>query len=222
MAVDVESRRTARARASAIGKVGQQRQTPRRRRGRIAAGVTLLIVCGWLAAVIFTSVGSRREVLSLAHQVEQFSELKREDLRVVRVAADPDVDVVPADRIDELVGRVAATDLVDGSLLDEDQLLERDERLVGADEAVVGAVLAAGDSPGNLAAGADVEVVVRQPAGTTGGPQTIPGWVLKVEDTESPGVQASRVSLVIPSDSVAMVSAAAAESRVSVAVVGGS
>lgn len=182
----------------------------------------MLVVCAWLAAVIFSSVGSRREVVALAQSVDRFHELTRDDLRVVRVAADPDVGMVPAGKIDDLIGRVAATDLVAGSLLHQGALLEPGERLVGPDEAVVGTVLAAGDSPGNLVAGADVEVVVRQPAGTSGGAQTIPGWVLGVEEGTTPGVESERVSLVVPSDAVAVVSAAAAEDRVSVAVMGGS
>jgi hypothetical protein len=183
--------------------------------------VTVLIVCGWLAAVVFASVSHRREVLAVAHPVSRFEQVKAEDLRVVRVAADPDVDVVPADRLNELVGRPAATDLIKGSLLSSDELLDPGQRVVGAGEAVVGAVLEAGDAPGNLAAGVNVEVVVRPPAGSSVGPQTLQGWVLEAAKADTPGVDSERVSLVVPSPDVALVSSAAAEGRVSIAVQGG-
>ncbi|MGH9211740.1 MAG: SAF domain-containing protein [Acidimicrobiales bacterium] len=186
------------------------------------AGVTLLIVSGWLAAVIFVSVGSRQEVVALAGSVDRFEELTADDFQVVRVAADHEVDVVRAGEMDELVGRVAATDLVEGALLHEDQLLDPGERVVASGEAVVGAVLAAGDSPGNIAPGVSVEVVVRPPAGSSAGPETLSGWVLEVEDTDTPGVDSQQVSLVVPASRVALVSAAAAEERVSVAVLGDS
>lgn len=222
MSTNVDVPPVARARANALGWGDGASERPRRKRGRIAAGVTLLIVCGWLAAVVFVSAGRRQEVLALAHPVGRFEELEADDLRVVRVAADPDLELVAGDRLDDLVGRPAATDLVEGSLLHEDELLDPGERVVGPGEAVVGTVLEAGDSPGNLAAGVEVEVVVRAAAGSSAGPQTLRGWVLGVADAANPGLDSERVSLVVPGTDVAMVSAAAAEDRVSVAVLGGS
>lgn len=219
----MESPRVARARANALGLAGEPVVRPRRRRGRIAAGVVLLVVSGWLAAVVFMSVGRRQEVLAVAGPVERFEQVDAEDLQVVRVAADPAVGVIPAGRLEDVVGRVAATDLVEGSLLHEGELLESGQRVVGVGEAVVGAVLSAGDSPSNLAAGEAVDVVVRPPAGVTTGAQTLQGWVLSVTDADgAAGVDGQRVSLVVPADTVAAVSAAAAEDRVSVAVLGGS
>ena len=220
MATDVDAPRIARARANALGFGERSGPRPRRKRGRIAAGVTLLVVSGWLAGVVFVSVGHRQEVLAVANSVERFEEVQADDLRVVRVAADPDVGVVPASRLDDMVGRVAGTDLIPGSLLAEEQLLDPDERVVGTNEAVVGTVLEAGESPTNLAAGVNVEVVVRAPAGSGAGPQTLSGWVFDVDDTETAGIDSQRVSLVVPAASVAIVSAAAAENRVSVAVLG--
>jgi SAF domain-containing protein len=209
-----------RARANALGWGDGQGPRPRRRRGRIAAGVTLVIVSGWLAAVIFLSVGSRREVLAVADSVDQFDELAESDFRVVRVAADTDVDLVPADRLDELVGSVAATDLGEGSLLTEGQLLDPEEALVGANEATVGTVLAPAAAPANLASGAQVEIVIRPGAGSEGAAQTLRGWVLEVGDSEETQTGGRRVTLVVSADAAAVVSAAAAEERVSVVVLG--
>lgn len=219
MATTTEEPRVGRARANALGWGDDPGGVPRRK-GRIAAGLTLIVVCGWLAAAAFLSAGSRSEVLAVARPVNRFEPLAREDLRVVRVATDRDVGTVPVDRLEDLLGRPASTALVEGALLHEEQLLDANTRVVKPDEAVVGAVLAAEDSPATLAAGAEVEVVVRAQAGSAAGPQTLRGWVLAVEDVDTPGTESQRVTLVVPAGDVALVSSSASEGRVSVAVLG--
>ena len=71
MATTVEAP-PSRARANAIGWGGDPRTPVRRNRGRIAAAVVLMVVCGWLAAVVFLSVGDRREVVALARSVPRY------------------------------------------------------------------------------------------------------------------------------------------------------
>lgn len=66
-----------RARASAIGWGGNSHVPARRNRGRIAAAVVLMVVCGWLAAVVFLSVGDRNEIVALARPVPRYHELTR-------------------------------------------------------------------------------------------------------------------------------------------------
>lgn len=183
-----------------------------------------MIVSGWVGAVVFVSAGARTEVLATSGPVERFTVLSRDDLRVVRVATDGDVPTVPADRIDEIVGRTTSIDLRDGALVAEGDLLAAGERPVGPTEAVVGALLASTDSPGRLPKGADVEVIVRPPAGSTVGSRTLTGWVLDVEvpaDAQA-GAPGRWVSLVVSRADAGAVSAAAAEKRVTVVVLGGS
>jgi len=219
LATVTDEARLARVRANGLGFQGDTAGAPRRRRGRIAAGLAVMAICGWLAVAVFASAGSREEVLVVARPVGRFEPVERDDLRVVRVAADSQVGTVPADRMGEMVGRPAAVALVEGSLLHEDQVLEQDV-VVGEGEAAVGAVLADEDFPSTLAAGAEVEVVVRPPAGSPSGPVTLGAWVLAVEDAERAGVESRRVTLVVPTRDVALVSAAASDDRVSVAVTG--
>lgn len=220
MATAIEPR-VARARANALGWGGDGPTGSRRSRGRIVAGVILLIVSGWLAAVVFLSVGSREEVVVVAGPVEQFQELTEDDLRVARVAADPDVGLVPADKLEDVVGRVAATPLVEGALLHDDHLMDVAAEVVAASEGVVGAVLAAEDAPADLAAGMRVEVLVLpDPNSDRETTRPIRGWVRDVNEVDTPGIPSQRVSLVVPADEVASVSSAASEGRVSVAVVG--
>jgi len=222
MATTVEAP-PSRARANAIGWGGDPRVPVRRNRGRIAAAVVLMVVCGWLAAVVFLSVGDRREVVALGRSVPRYQELTEDDLRVVRVAADEGVSTLPAGRIDDLVGRVAATDLAPGTLLSEKQLLAEGQRAVGDGEAVVGTLLAAADSPDTLPRGARVQVIVRPATGSVDGTtETIRGWILDVAWAEQAAGGGRKVSLVVPAESAETVAAGASEKRVSVVVLGGS
>lgn len=86
--------------------------------------------CPRCVATTWTSGGSWTPPPSASPSVSRFKQLNRGDLRVVRVAADPSVSVMPATHINDLVGRVAATDLVQGSLLSDAQLLAKGRRAV--------------------------------------------------------------------------------------------
>jgi hypothetical protein len=215
---------TSRARANALGWGHEPGRAGRRNRGRIVGAVVLMVVSGWLGAVVFLSAGSREEVLAVDGPVERFAELSRGDLRVVRVAADGDVPVVDADRLEEIVGRTTSMEIADGALLSEDQLLDVSERPAGSGEAVVGALLAPADSPGRLPRGADVQVIVRPAAGSGAQSRTLEGWILDVEspDSAQAGAHGRWVSLVVAQADAGQVSAAAAENRVTVVVLGGS
>lgn len=182
-----------------------------------------MLVCGWLAAVVFLRAGSREEVLAVARPVDRFAVVERGDVEVVRVAADPAVATVSASKLEEIVGRPAGVALVPGSLLSDEQLLDTDDGLMGDEEAAVGAVLSPQDAPGGLAAGDVVDVVVRLPGGGDAeGEYMVEGWVLEVAEVEAPGQDGTRVSLVVPDEHAPFVSAGAAEDRVSVAARGGS
>lgn len=214
------SDRTTRARAS-VATASERRDPLRRRWGRIGGGVLAAVLGGWLAASLYLSADDRTEVLALANGVDRFEALERSDLRVVRLSSDTDVASLPASRLDELVGRIAATDLAGGSLLIEDQLLGTDERLVSAGDAVVGVLVGPGDAPSSgLVRGASVLVVVRPAAGTSSSIVETSGLVAEVGTAV--GSSGDRpVAVVMPADDAAAVSAAAADRRVTLVVVGG-
>jgi hypothetical protein len=175
-----------------------------------------------MAAVVFLSAGRRDEVLAVDGPVERFTELSREDLRVVRVAAGADVPTIDADQLDEVVGRVTSMPLAEGTLLSGSQLLADGDEPVGPGEAVVGALLLPADAPGALPRGAAVRVIVRPAAGSAEPARSLGGWVLDVEDPDESqaGGQGRWVSLVVPDADATQVSAAAAEDRVTVVVLG--
>lgn len=213
----VEALSPARARAAAAA---APRDPVRRRWGRIGAGVAAALLGAWVFAALYLSADDTREVLVVAEGVERLESIERSDLRVVSLPTNSDVQTVPASRLNDLVGRIAATDLAAGSLLADGQLVPVGERLVAADEAVVGVLVGPGDAPATgLDRGAAVSVVVRPPAGVTGDAQEVPGWVADVS-----GAVASNgdrpVEVVVAKGDAAAVSAAAADRRVTIVVLG--
>jgi hypothetical protein len=189
----------------------------------VAAGAALALLGGWVFASLYVSAGERVEVLVVARDVDRFAEVQRDDLRTTRVAADPGVDTVDAGDVDDIVGRVAATDLVEGSLLSPNQVLDSGERRVGENEAIVGAELGPGDAPqGALVGGVDVYVVVRPSETATQEQEAlrVPGWILEVGEPDE-NTDARAVELVVPATESAAVTAAAAEDRLSLVVLEG-
>jgi hypothetical protein len=216
--------RLARMRRAALPTATSAEGLPSRRRwARVAAGAVLALLGGWVFASLYVSAGERVEVLAVAHDVDRFDTVERDDLRTVRVAADPGVDTVDASDVDDIVGRAAATDLLEDSLLSTNQLVAKDARLVADNEAVVGAELAPGDIPeGALAGGIDVMVVLRPADTAPGGGEVdqVPGWLLGFGDPDE-NTGDRRVSLVVPEDRAADVADAASDERVAVVALEG-
>jgi hypothetical protein len=178
------------------------------------------VVGGWLFASLYLSADDRVEVLAVASDIGRFDVIERSDLRVVTIGEDTDVVSIPATRLDELVGRVASTDIVAGGLLVDGQLLPAGDRLVTADEAIVGVLVGPGDSPTTgMTRGAVVSVVVRPAAGTNGTVAEVPGWIAGIGgEVSSSGDRP--VEVVVALSEAARVSAAAADRRVTIVVLG--
>jgi hypothetical protein len=194
---------------------------PRRRWGRVAAGALLALVGAWAGMVLVATAGGREARIALADDVARGRKIERSDLTVVRVAADPGVETVPASAMGEIVGQVAASDLPRGSLLARAQLVGEGERLVTTDEAVVGARLAPGAAPqGDVAPGTSVLIVVDPlPTGEDTATTEVTGWLRDLgEPAENTGTR--EASLVVPTTSAALVAAAAADDRIAVVTLG--
>lgn len=188
----------------------------RRHWGRVAAGGVLALLGAWVAASLVASAGERVDVVVTARDVGQFEEVERDDLRLVRVAADPGVDTIGGDELDELVGRVAATGLPEGVLLSPSQLVPAGERLVGADEAVVGTRLGPGAAPGGLQGGTSVLVVVRPQQGSPDDEVSeVQGWLAEIGEPDESS-RSREASLVVPASVAGGVAAAAADERIAV------
>ncbi len=184
------------------------------------AGLFAAVVGGWLFASLYLSADDRVEVLAVATDIGRFDVIDRSDLRVVTIGEDTDVASIPASRLDELIGRVASTDIVAGGLLVDGQLLPAGDRLVTADEAIVGVLVGPGDSPTTgMTRGAVVSVVIRPAAGTNGTVAEVPGWIAGIGgEVSSSGDRP--VEVVVARSEAARVSAAAADRRVTIVVLG--
>lgn len=196
----------------------------RRRWGLAVAGVGAVVVGGWGFANLWLAAGDRVEVVALAGDVEAYDTVERSDLRTVRVAAPRGLDVVGVDDLDEVVGRVAASDLPARSLLVDADLFPDGEELMSEDEAVVGVRVPAGAAPVELARGRAVLAVLRPTAtargtaGADGEARSVEGWVLRAESVESGAGQVTgglSVSVVVPRDDATSVADAAADDRLS-------
>jgi hypothetical protein len=204
------------AREVAVAPVAQPGGRSRRRWGRVAGGAIAVVIGAWLFAALYLSAGNRVDVLAVSQPVARFETISRSDLRVVRVSADSGVATVSASELDTVVGRVASTELVAGSLLAPGQVRSRGERLLGSSEAIVGLLLGRGDAPGTqLRRGLAVSIVVRPSAGTHGDPLEVSGRVF--DASAAPLSSGERpVEVVVPKAKAAVVSAAGADKRVTV------
>ena len=198
-----------------------QRTPVRRRWARVGAGLAAAVLGAWIFAAMYLSAGDQHDVLVMADDVARYEVIERSDLRVARVSESPDIETVAADRLDEFVGRVAGVDLVSGSLLNDGQVLTNGEELIGAGEAVVGVLVGPADAPqDSLRRGIPVTVVVRPTTGSSEPPTEITGRVWSAS-SESSSTGDVAVEVVVPAEESGLVSAAAADRRVSIVVLAG-
>jgi hypothetical protein len=203
------------ARLAAIASPKPPRGPVHRRWGRIGAGLSAAVLGSWLFASMYLSAGNRVDVLVVANPVSRFAAIQRSDLRVARVSSNTDVSSVNASRLDEIVGRVAGTDLVAGSVLVDTQLLPSGQKLVDKTEAIVGVLLGPGDAQLRLTRGTPVVIVIRPPTGVTTAPIEVSGWVFG-SGGEALSSRERPIELVVPRDKAAIVSAGSADKRVTV------
>jgi len=189
------------------------------------AGLAALSVLGFALAigVLFSSAGDKHSVLAVARSVAGGDTVQAQDLKVVRVATDDGLATIPASKREEIVGQVATTNLVPGSLLARAQVAGRGH--VDAGQAVVGMALKPGQFPSHLGPGDRVSVV--QGAGGLTANDEGAGNVLvqnatvitvdKVEDSTNTVV----VSLRLAESAAARVASLASIGRVTLVLVSG-
>lgn len=94
----------------------------RRRPALLALGIALIAV-GALAAVwLVNSAGDRAPVIAVMRDVPYGSVITDADLGTAAVSVDSAVRTIPASEVSSIVGSVAATNLMAGSLLNRGQL----------------------------------------------------------------------------------------------------
>ncbi|HEY9290534.1 MAG TPA: SAF domain-containing protein [Microlunatus sp.] len=108
---------------------------------------------------LYSQLAESQQVVAIRHTVSRGSTIEPDDLGSVRVSDTGGARTVPADQLASLVGRVAAYDLVAGSLLP--QGATTDQLPPAKDRSVVGIRVAVGRAPtGFLAPGSPIRLVV--------------------------------------------------------------
>ena len=182
-------------------------QTMARHRGRIAAGATLLVASAVLAVLVYGNLGDRSAVLAAATDIRPGQVIDENDLKVVRVAVDPEVATVPASRRAEIVGRRAAVGFTAGSLVAPASVM--DGPGVPAGSTVIGAVVKPGQYPIGLREGDEVVVLVVSEGGRTA--DGVDAVIVSVS-TRS-GADGTAIALAVPSGDAAVLAQAGAQGR---------
>lgn len=195
-----------------------RRPAARRNTGRIALGLVVLVLSVLGAVTLFSSAADRTVVIGVARDVSPGAVVTETDLREVSISAGSGLRVVPAERAADVVGRTAPTGLTAGSLLNPHQLSDGPALAEGT--VLVGAVLKGGQFPVGLAIGDSVEVVETTAPDAAGAGEPVSrgtGTVIDLSDSAD-GQSLRTVSIAVPAEDAAVISAAGAAGRVSLVV----
>ena len=183
-------------------------QAPARHRGRVAAGTALLATSAVLAVLVYGNLGDRSAVLAVSAEIRPGQVIEENDLRIVRVAADPGVATIAASRRGEIVGRRASVGLLPGALLGPESVT--DGPTVPAGSTVIGAVVKPGQYPIGLREGDEVVVLVTGD-GPDGSGTGVEAVIVSVSSRSGP--EGTAISLAVPSTDSSALARAGAQGR---------
>ena len=179
----------------------------------------ILVALGMLiAVVVLTQLTRRVPAVALANAVERGDQLTRADLRVLQVAVDGEVPLIDPANLDTVLGRTVTTALPAGALLSPDVLSRTD--LVPAGSDVVGMALEPGSLPvDDLRPGDTVGVFAA-------GEEREANWITNAEvhtvGALAEGTAAQFVAVIVPTETVTAVTAAAARDEARLVLKGSS
>lgn len=197
----------------------------RRRRPALLALAVVMVVLGALgAAYLATSLGQTSPVIAVGRAVPWGQTITAADLVEARLPADPALAPIRyADR-EQVIGMVAATDLLPGSLLTRGGVTE--QRVPAPGEQLVGVGVSAVQLPVTpLRPGQDVLLVpvtaeaAGSAPGTAVGPAAVPARVLRTGEPGTDGVRV--VDVLVDAAEGPDVAARAAAGLIAVVVVPG-
>ncbi len=171
MTIDIESRTTTsprkRKRKAASAAEPPVTPHPPRMPGRrnpkwIALGIVALCLGGLLSYMIYSRVASETAVIAAAHTVYRGETIEQGDLTTITLRGGSLPQTVPATRLADLVGKRAAYDLIEGSVIPSSAVVE--EATPAEGRAIVGLKLAPGRAPVNLLLPSSVVRLIALPA----------------------------------------------------------
>lgn len=182
-------------------------QATARHRGRIGAGAVLLTISAILAVLVYGNLGDRSAVLAAAAEIRPGQMIEESDVKVVRVAADPDVATVPASRRADIVGKRAAVGLTPGSLLAPESVTAGPG--IPAGSTIIGAVVKPGQYPIGLREGDEIVVlVVSEGSENSSGVEAV---IVSVSSRSGP--EGTAIALAVPSANASALARAGAQGR---------
>ena len=114
----------------------------------IALGIVALCLGGLLSYMIYVRVASESALVVAAHTVYRGETIEQSDLATITLRGGSLPQAIPAAQLGDLVGKRAAFDLVEGSVIPSTAVV--DEATPAEGRAIVGLKLAPGRAPGNL------------------------------------------------------------------------
>ena len=159
-------------------KVVRQRRV---RPGLLGLAILLIALGGLGAAFAVTSVRSTGTYLAVARPVDVGRQLTADDLVPVRVSGGRELQPVPADRMDEVLGLRAAVRLTPGTLLTEAQLTEAP--LLGAGQQQIALGLEPEQVPARKLNPGDKVLLVSTPSNATNASDASRGGGTRFEGT---------------------------------------
>jgi len=210
-----QQRREERARAKRAERAAGAERRPRRPYGQVLLAILLIVGCALGAAVAFTKAGDTTSVVAVTDGVARGETITRDDLTTTRVAG---VDgAVPADQLNDLVGRTAVVDLLPGQVVIESA--SSSDPIPAAGETLVGAALEPSHVPDGLAAGDSVRVLAAPEEGAEPDPNAAElavAIVYSIDDSElvSSGAGARLVTLIVPDGDANAVALYASSDRI--------
>ena len=137
----------------------------------LAAGIIVLSVAG--AAALFATVSGTSPVVVAAAPLAKGQIIEAADLSTAAVAADPTVQVVPADQLSALVGQRAAVDIPAGALLAASSVTR--DLVPGPGQSLIGVPVTSSQAPlADLPPGTRVRLVQMPEASAAGGATSAP------------------------------------------------
>ena len=171
MTIDIESRTTTspRKRKQKAASAAEPPVTPhpprmpgRRNPKWISLGIVALCLGGLLSYMIYARVASETAVIAAAHTVYRGETIEQGDLTTITLRGGSLPQTVPATRLADLVGKRAAYDLIEGSVIPSSAVVE--EATPAEGRAIVGLKLAPGRAPVNLLLPSSVVRLIALPA----------------------------------------------------------
>jgi hypothetical protein len=172
MTIDTESRtatspeKTRKSKAASVAGSPVMPPSPRmpgRRNPKwIALGIVALCLGGLLSYMIYARVANETAVVAAAHTIFRGETIEQGDLTTITLRGGSLPQTIPATRLTDLVGKRAAYDLIEGSVVPATGVV--DQAIPAEGRAIVGLKLAAGRAPSTVLLPSSLVRLIAMPA----------------------------------------------------------